>query len=57
MTANSSGAPARAHSTHRGRSPRARSARVNDEYPPPYPSSRTSPDSTVAYTCGSSANR
>ncbi len=34
ITANSAGVPAAAHRSHSGRSPRLRSARVNDEYPP-----------------------
>src|SRR6266571_3365359 len=57
MTANSSGVPAAAHASHPGRSPRARSARVNDGYDPSYPRSLTSSNSAVAQRCGSSPNR
>ncbi len=57
MTANSPGTPAPAHAAQSGRSPRRRSARVNEEYPPSQPSPVTSSNSAVAHRCGSSASR
>src|ERR1039457_7170178 len=57
MTANSAGVPAAAHASHDGRSPRPRSARVNDGYDPSYPRPATSSNSVVAPRWGSAPNR
>ena len=50
ITANSADVPAAAHRSHRGRSPRLRSARVNDGYAPSYFSSRTNGDRMIQRT-------
>ena len=45
------------HGSHTGRTPRSRSARVNDGYDRSYPRAVTSSNNAVAHRCGSSRSR